>query len=174
MITEIDEARSRIDEVIRDTTRTIRDAKARGGTTKLLSFEDMFRRILESARKDPRIGPKDQKTINDYAESEYKKIAKAEGFSEHVVTDASVLRGHVVHLMLKIKSGEVLESDVYADERIAIAKFNDWMKAEGEKFTAQDIRIFEASVGKDGVEESDHPLLLTKYFGSGVRTCPIR
>jgi hypothetical protein len=171
MITELDEAKSRVDEVIREVERSIRDAKARGATTRLMSFEDMFRRILENARKDPRIDTKAQSTLLEYAEKEYRKLAKAEGFSEHVVTDAGVLRGHVVHVLLKVKDGELLEMTPHADERIAIATFNDWAKAEGEKFTAQEIRIFEA---KTDVEEKDHPLYLSKYFGSGVRTCPIQ
>ncbi len=169
MITEMDEAKARIDEAIRETERTIRDAKALGATTKLLSFEDMFKRILGSVKKDPRIGPKDQSAIKEYAEKTYKKIAIAEGFSEHVVTDASVLRGHVVHLMLKVLDGIVIESMIYADERIAIATFNDWARNEGEDFTAQDINIFLTNPGT-----KDHPLCNSKYFGSGVTTCPIR
>ncbi len=169
MITEMDEAKARIDEIIRETARGIRDAKARGATTKLLSYEDLFKRILDSAKKDPRIGVKDQATLREYAEKEYKVIAKAEGFSEHVETDASVLRGHVVHLLMKVKAGEILEAMVYADERIAIATFNDWAKNEGEEFTAQEINLFEG-----GTVTGHHPLHLTKYVGSGVRTCPIR
>lgn len=171
MITELDETKARIDEAVQEVERTIRDAKARGATTKLLSFEDMFRRILGAAKKDPRIGPKDRAAILEYAEKVYKGLAKAEGFSEHVVTDASVLRGHVVHLMLTVKNSEILEAKVYADERIAIATFNDWVKNEGEDFTAQAINIFEA---RDDTEEKDHPLYLNRYCGSGVRTCPIR
>jgi hypothetical protein len=171
MITELDEAKGRVDEIIREVERGIRDAKARGATTKLLSYEDMFRRVLENARKDPRIGPKDRTALNEYAEKAYRALAKAEGFSEHVVTDASVLRGHVVHVLVKVKGGDVLEVTPYADERIAIGTFNDWAKGEGEKFTAQEINIFEA---KDDPEEKEHPLFLTNYFGSGVRTCPIR
>jgi hypothetical protein len=171
MITELDESKGRVDEVIRETERSIRDAKARGATTRLLSFEDMFKRILDNAKKDPRIDTKAQGALFEYAEKAYKKLAKAEGFSEHVITDASVLRGHVVHVLLKVKSGEILEMTPYADERIAIATFNDWAKAEGESFTAQEIRIFEA---KDDAEEKEHPLYLSNHFGSGVRTCPIR
>jgi hypothetical protein len=171
MITELDEAKGRIDEAIREVQRSIRDAKARGATTRLLSFEELFGRILGNAKKDPRITNKDQITLNDYAEKVYKKLAKAEGFSEHVVTDASVLRGHVVHLLVKVKDGEILEMTPYADERIAIATFNDWAKAEGLGQTAQDIRIFES---KKEAYEKDHPLYLTEYYGSGVKTCPIR
>jgi len=170
MITELDEAKGRVDEVIRDTERSIRDAKARGATTKLLSYEDMFRRILENARKDPRIGPKYRKALNEYAESEYKKLARAEGFSEHVVTDASVLRGYVVHLLIRVTSGEIEEITPYADERIAIAKFNEWAKEYGLP-TAQEIRIFEA---KKDAEEKDHPLYVSDHMGSGVFTCPIQ
>lgn len=171
MITELDEAKGRIDEVVKEVDRSIRDAKARGAVTRLLSFEDMFKRILGNAKKDPRIGPKDQATLNEYAEKVYKKLAKAEGFSEHVVTDASVLRGHVVHLLTKVKGGEILEMNVFADERIAIGTFNDWARDEGEKFTAQEIRVFEAT---EGADEKNHPLFVTAYYGSGVRTCPIR
>jgi len=170
MITELDEAKSRVDEVIREAERSIRDAKARGATTRLLSYDDMFRRILENARKDPRIGPKDRKVLIEYTEDSYKKLARAEGFSEHVVTDASILRGHVIHLLVKIGQGEVEEITPYADERIAIATFNDWAKERGLP-TAQEIRIFEA---KEGCEEKDHPLFVTDYMGSGVFTCPIR
>jgi len=171
MITELDEAKVRVDEVVRETERGIRDAKARGAVTKLLSFEDMFKRILENAKKDPRIPTKDQTTLFEYAEKAYKRLAKAEGFSEHVITDASVLRGHVIHLLVKMKSGELIETTIYADERIAIATFNDWAKTEKLGCTAQDIHIFE---GADGSDEKDHPLYLTNCFGSGVRTCPIR
>lgn len=171
MITELDEAKMRVDEVIRDVDRSIRDAKARGATTKLLSFEDMFKRILGNAKKDPRIGPKDENALLEYAEKAYKKLAKAEGFGEHVVTDASVLRGHVVHVLVKVKGGELLEVTPYADERIAIGTFNDWAKGEGETFTAQEIRISEA---KEDAEEKEHPLYLSGYYGSGVRVCPIR
>lgn len=171
MITELDESKARVDEVIREVERSLRDAKARGAMTKLLSFEDMFKRILENAKKDPRIGSKDQNDLLEYAEKAYRKLAKAEGFSEHVVTDASVLRGHVVHVLVKVKGGELLEITSYADERIAIGTFNDWAKGEGETFTAQEIRIFEAMLV---AEEKDHPLYLSNYYGSGVRICPIR
>lgn len=171
MITELDEAKSRVDEVIRDVERSIRDAKARGATTKLLSFEEMFRRILENARRDPRITAKDQTALNDYAEKSYKKLAKAEGFSEHVIRDASVLRGLVVHIVVKVEDGEIMELIPYADERIAVATFNDWAKMRELPATAQDIRIFEA---KEDAEEEDHPLHGTGNKGSGVKTCPIR
>lgn len=171
MITELDEIKLRIDEVVRETERSIRSARARGATTRLLSFEDMFKRILANAKKDPRIGPKDQQAAVEYAEKAYKGLAKDEGFSGHVETDASILRGHVIHLLLKVKDGELLEATVYADEKIAIATFNDWVRGEGENFTAQEIRIFE---NKDSSEDKDHPLFLSNYFGSGVRTCPIR
>jgi len=167
----MDEAKNRIDEVIREVTRSISDAKARGATTKLLSYEDMFKRILSSAKKDPRITPKNLTAINEYAEKGYKQLAKAEGFSEHVVTDASVLRGHEVHVIIKMKSGVLLDAKVYADERIAIGTFNEWAKTEGETFTAQEIRIFEANQAE---EARFHPLFLTNYYGSGVKTCPIR
>jgi len=167
----MDEAKNRIDEVVREVEHSIRDAKARGATTKLLSYEDMFKRILSSAKKDPRITPKDLITINEHAEKVYKRLAKAEGFSEHVVTDASVLRGHEVHVLIKMKDGNLLDAKVYADERIAIGTFNEWVKTEGETFTAQEIRIFET---KQVDDEKEHPLFLTDYYGSGVRTCPIR
>ena len=157
MMSDEDVVKAKITEAVKEAGRNFVEAQKRGAAPKLISFKDLFEKILNDAVRDPRIGIK------------YRVLARATGASGDVIGRPEMLRGLLIHVSTKVVDGEVLECVPYADEKQAVGLMNDWLKDQGAKTTVQNIRLFEQGEST----KKKHPLP-KKFKGSGVLSCPIQ
>ena len=158
---QMTEFQARVDEIVRDTNFQLVSAKQRGSQMNIPAFDSLFGRLLKSLNGDPRWSPATKETAKSIAGEAYRKMSQDAGYSGEKGVDPTLLRGLVVHTVVRIKDGVVVEIAPYADERYAVALMNEWLRDNGCQRTVADIR-------------SDADVDLGALKGSGVITCAIK
>ena len=137
----------------------------------VVSFDDLFSKIMLGVGRDPRITDLSKKSLRAYAEEVYRTMCKQIGQSGMVGQSIDALRGLEVFVVVKELRDMDTGIEVYADEGQAVGTLNNWLKSMDVNVTAQQMRLWEE---KPPETRGPSPLFATKALGSGVLKCVIR